>query len=158
MANQIWTRIAIGGAVDPAGVDAIIEALFDDFFGYDTTPDEAVRATIRNNEPLIFTGNCTGDPEITIAVCQARGLTYTCSHDSGHDWDAGGLYWTPGMAQPEEFACSSSFRPVMHLKEIREKMAAGTLAAHLEDLEIWSGGKSFPALKLIEEVTRAVWS
>lgn len=153
MANHVWTYITVGGTIDPQGVDALIEALFDDFHGYDRTPDEVVRENIRNNEPLVFTGNCSGDPEITIAVCKARGLTYSVSFDSGPEWDAGGKYWTPGMAMPEEFSCTSSFRPVMHLKEIREHMVNGTLDAYLEQIEIWSGDKSFPALKLLEEVT-----
>ncbi len=153
MANHVWTYITVGGTIDQQGADALIEALFDDFHGYDRTPDEVVRENIRNNEPLVFTGNCSGDPEITIAVCQARGLTYSFCFDSDAEWDAGGKYWTPGMAMPEEFSCTSAFHPVMHLKEIRERMADGTLAAHLEQIEIWSGNEGFPALKLLEEVT-----
>ncbi len=153
MANHVWTRIIVGGIVDPADVDALIEALFDDFHGYDETPDEAVREKLRNNEPLVFTGHCSGDPEITIAVCQARGLTYSFSFDSGPEWDAGGKYWTPGMAMPEEFSCTSAFHPVMHLKEIREHMVNGTLDAYVEQIEIWSGNKGFPALKLFEGAT-----
>jgi hypothetical protein len=128
MADPVWTSIKIGGEIDPAGVDALIEALFDDFHGYDAKPDEAVKQSIGDAEHLVFSGQCAGDPEITVAVCKAHGLTYSFCFDSHAEWDAGGNYWTPGMAMPEEFSCSSAFRPVMYLKEIRERLADGSLA------------------------------
>lgn len=153
MADHVWTSIKIGGEIDAAGVDALIEALFDDFHGYDATPDEAVKQAVGDNEYLVFNGLCAGDPEITVAACKARGLTYSFSFDSHAEWDAGGKYWTQGMAMPEDFSCSSAFHPVMYLKEIRERLADGSLAKHLDQIEIWSGKKDFPALKLSEGAT-----
>ncbi|MFA1677225.1 hypothetical protein ACDY97_32115 [Rhizobium mongolense] len=150
MAEHIWTQIMIGGPIDRKGVDALTEALFDDFHGYDAQPDDIAIEAIRNNAQFVFAGNCSGDPEITVAVCMARGLTYSFCFDSHPEWNAGGKYWTPGLATPEEFSCTSSFHPVVHLKEIRERLADGSLARHLDDLEIWSGQKGFPGLMLRE--------
>lgn len=149
MADHVWTHIKIGGAIYPEGVDALIKALVYDFRGYSETPDEAVTETIRNNGCLVFSGLCSGDPEITMAVCRARRLTYSFCFDSHAEWDSGGKYWSLGMATPEEFSCSAAFHPVMYLKEIRERLADGSLA----QIEIWSGEKDFPALKLIEGAT-----
>ncbi|PJR12795.1 hypothetical protein [Sinorhizobium meliloti] len=150
MADHVWTQITIGGELDREGIDALIEALFDDFHGYDQSPDEALLEAVRNSAQFMFQGQCSGDPDITVAVCKARGLTYSFCFDSHAEWDAGGKYWTPGMAMHEEFSCSSAFRPVICLKEIGERLADGSLARHLEDVHIWSGDKHFPALKLRE--------
>jgi hypothetical protein len=92
MADHVWTHIKIGGAIDPDGIDALIEPLFDDFHGYSETPDEAVTKTNRNNACFSFSGLCSGDPEITMADCRARGLTFSFCYDSHAEWDAGGKY------------------------------------------------------------------
>ncbi|MFC0808965.1 hypothetical protein ACFHWW_26590 [Ensifer sp. P24N7] len=155
MADHVWTQITIGGELDREGVDALIEALFDDFHGYDASPDEVLLEAIRKSEHFVFQGQCSGDPEITVAACKARGLTYSFCYDSHAEWNAGGKYWTPGLATPEEFSCASSFHPVLHLKEIRERLADGSLAKHLDDLEIWTGDKGFPTLTLREPAGEA---
>lgn len=151
MSQDIWTSIEVGGSL-PEQLRDDFETAFENDFSEGDNPSDEIDEALQQGKKLSVSGFVNyGDPDEVTEFCREHDLpySYTCE-DGGGEWNACGTYWAPGMEKEANFDCADDGQPVLYVSEIRERLANGTLAEHLDKVENYAG-KAIPPLTLAQE-------
>ena len=154
MGEHVWTRMTIGGGASQSTLDALATIAEQVFPNGDTHQSvrELIASSLANGVSLHVEDNVNcGRTDTLGAFCREHGLSYQAAWAAATgQFEAGLVYWHPGISVPVEESALEAGEPVATLRDLRRQLRFGfsliDVVTHLEKAD----ASAVPPLKLVE--------